>query len=182
VDSKEEIVIPLSKLKISLLVVGSALFVACGVYFLGLDPESIRTSDKINNPSVVYGISYACIAFCGLTCVYGFVKIFDSKPGLIINKEGITDNSSGVSAGLIPWNEITGFSEFEIHSTKMLIIMVKEPEKYANRGSVFKRALNKANMNLVGSPISISSTALKMKYSDLHEILLNRHAVHSQSA
>lgn len=50
---------------------------------------------------------------------------------------------------------------------KMLVIMVTDPQKYVDRGSAIKRKLNQANFKMVGSPISISPTALKTDFSEL---------------
>ena len=181
-EYKDEVVIPLSKIKIILLIVGSAVFVAGGVWLLGLDPEQIQSSRRMSNPQIAYGVGYVCIAFFGICGIYGITKMFDFKPGLIINSKGITDNSSAVAAGLIRWSDITGFSEFQVKSTKMLIIHVREPEKYVNRGSAIKRALNKANMKLVGSPISISANSLRIKYPELLELCTNRFEKQGQDA
>ena len=53
---------------------------------------------------------------------------------------------------------------------KMLVIMVTDPQKYVDRGSAIKRKLNQANFNMVGSPISISATALKTNFSELQSL------------
>lgn len=58
------------------------------------------------NPTVIFITEIASVIFFGLVAVTMFRKFSDKKPGLIINNQGITDNSSGVSAGLIPWNDI----------------------------------------------------------------------------
>lgn len=181
-EARNEVVIPLSKIKLVLLVFGTALFVLVGIWLLSLEPEQIQSWRKMPSPQIVYVVSYICIAMFGLCGLFGIVKMFDSKPGLIINSEGITDNSSGVAAGLIRWSEITGFSEYQVQNSKMLIIHVKDPEKYVNRGSLMKRALNKFNMKMAGSPISISSTTLKVEYKELLQLCESSFKQYGQDA
>lgn len=163
----DEVVVPLGKLKLILVVLGSLIFVVLGVWLVSVDPNQLESSRRFASPRI---IGYLCIAFFGVCGLLGIRKLFDTKPGLVFSSKGIIDNSSVVAAGLIPWSEITGFSEYQVKSTKMLIIHVKEPEKYANRGNKLKRALNSANMKLVGSPLSISSTSLGISYSELQKL------------
>lgn len=170
-QNSDEIVVPLGKLKIVLLIAISLIFVAGGVWLASLGAEQIQTFRILSITTLVYAIGYAAIAFFGLCGIYGITKLFDTKPGLILSSKGITDNSSAVAAGLIPWSEIIGFSEFQLQGTKMLIIHVQEPWRYVNRGNKMKRALNKANMGLVGSPIAISSTSLGISYPELIKLI-----------
>jgi hypothetical protein len=99
--------------------------------------------------------------------VYGITKLFDKKPGLVFSRSGIVDNSSGASAGFIPWAEIVGAEIFEAHRQKLLIIKVQNPQKYIERGNRLKQTLNRANHKMCGSPIAISSNALKINFSEL---------------
>ena len=163
----DERIIPLSKTKVLLLILGSVAFVAAGVWLLSLDTAAIQRLRRFNNPLLVRGVGVAAIAFFGLTGLYSLRKLFDRKPGLVFSREGILDNSSAVSAGLLPWSEVTGVEVVQIHRQKLLVIKVKDPERYIGRGSRLKRALNRANYNMVGSPIAISSNALRIGFDEL---------------
>jgi hypothetical protein len=79
------------------------------------------------------------------------------------------DNSSAVAAGLIPWSEITGLGTFELHRQKMLVIHVADPDKYVGRGNALRRAVNRANTTLCGSPIAIASNVLQIPFDELRE-------------
>ncbi|MCX4191129.1 STM3941 family protein [Methylophaga sp. OBS1] len=181
-QNEDEIVIALSKFKIILMIAGSLAFVVGGLWLTTLDSEQIESSRKYSNPQIAHAVGYICMAFFGLCAAYGITKLFDSKPGLIFNHKGITDNSSGVAAGLIPWAEISGFSEYQIQRQKMLIIHVQDPKKYVDRGGAMKRALNNANMKMVGSPIAISSNSLKISYSKLLELVENSFSKYGSGA
>ena len=175
VESSEETIIKLSKFKITLLVTGSIVFVLGGIWLLTLDPQQIESARRFNNPALITAVAYASIVFFGLCGIYGAIKLFDTKPGLVLNSSGITDYSSAVAAGLIPWQEIRGFREFQVSGQKMLVVLVNDPERYVNMGNPIRRALNKANFNMVGSPISISANALKISYAELTELCLQFH-------
>ena len=171
--------IELSRTKLVLLILGSCAFVAAGAWLLSFDASEIRSGRSFNfffrEPWVVYGVGLAAILFFGLCGLYAFVKLFDKKPGLILNSAGIVDNASGVAAGFIPWSEVTGASIYEIQKQKMLIIGVRSPQKYLDRGGALKRAFNKANSKMVGSPVAISSVALKINFAELVSLFERYH-------
>ena len=170
----DEKIIELSKTKIALAILGSCAFVAIGVWMLSLDEESIRSGRSfrlfLNNPMYVRGLGLLAIGLFGLLALFLFRKLFDKKPGLVFSDSGIVDNASAVAAGFIPWSEVIGSRIFEMPQQKMLIIMVKEPEKYIERGNAVKRKLNQANHNMCGSPISISANSLKIDFAELHSL------------
>ncbi len=115
-------------------------------------------------------LGWCRLVFFGLCGLFGVGKFFDKKPGLVLNAAGIIDNSSSVSAGFIPWPEIFGFDIFEIQKQKTLIIMVVNPERYIEVGGSIKRALNRVNFKLCGSPIAITSNSLKIGFQELLDI------------
>ncbi len=173
-NSSDERTIELSKTKIALAILGTCAFVAIGIWLLSLDAESIRFSRNFglffNNPTYVYGLGFMSIIIFGILALFFFRKLFDKQPGLVFTNLGIVDNASAVSAGFIPWSEVLGSEIFEMQRQKMLIIMVKDPEKYVDRGNAVQRTLNKANYKMCGSPITISANALKINFSELLDL------------
>ena len=100
-------------------------------------------------------------------------KIFENKAGLIIDQCGITDNSAAASVGLIEWEDIQEIKTLEIMSTKILLINTVNPEKYIGKAqNAVSRRIMKANQDMYGSPIQISPNALKISYSELHELII----------
>jgi len=159
--------IPLSRVKLVFLLLGGLVFAAAGAWMLSLEEAEIVELRRLSNPTLFRGIAAVALAG-GALCVYFAIrKMFDSRPGLVLSAEGILDNSSGVAAGLIPWADITGFTVYEVHRTKMLIVMVRDNEKYLQRGNPVQRALHRANTRMVGSPIAISSSTLKIGFDEL---------------
>ena len=173
-NSIDETTIELSKTKIALAILGTCVFVAIGVWLLSFDDASIRSSRSfrlfLNNPMYVRGLGLLSIVLFGTLALFFFKKLFDKRPGLVFSHSGIVDNASAVSAGFIPWSEVIGSEIFEMPQQQMLIIMVRDPQKYVGRGNALKRKLNQANYKMCGSPIAISSNTLKINCSDLRTV------------
>ncbi len=170
-SSLEEKIIYLSKVKIIALILGSIIVVVLGAWFLSLDAQSIESSRRFNSPTLVYGIGIVSIVLFGLSGLFGIKKLFDKSPGLILNSEGILDNSSGLSAGLIPWSEVMDIGEYQVQKQKFISIHVQDPEKYANNGNALKRMANRANIKMCGTPINISANSLKIGYKELLDVI-----------
>lgn len=169
----ERIEIPLSKNKLFLLIGGSILFVGLGVFMiLNADSFQEQSNSILRNPMVLKVIGIVSILLFSATGIFSFKKMFDKKPGLVIDTDGITDNSSGVSVGLIEWEDITDIKTHQIMSTKFLLIEVKDPEKYILKAkSGMKTKMLRANLKSYGTPISISSNALKYNFKKLEALI-----------
>jgi hypothetical protein len=165
----EQIEIKISKVKIGLMTLGSAIFVGLGIWFV-LNPTQFESRNKF----WIMIVGIASIIFFGACLLFMFRKLFDNSIGLIINENGITDNSSGTSVGLIEWNDITDIKTAEVASTKFILIETINPEKYIKKAknSISKRAM-KANHKMYGTPLSISSNTLQVKFDELLNTILN---------
>ena len=162
--------VPLSKKKLVLTFLGSLLFVAIGLWLVIERPNSRNLF--FGNPVLVLGAGAAGILFFGFVAVKVFPKLTDKKPGLIIDQEGITDNSSALAAGFIPWSDVDEIRIMEVMNQRFLMVIVNNPEQYINRATnAISRRLASANYSSYGSPISISSHALQMDFDQLHALL-----------
>lgn len=162
--------IQLSKTKILLLLIGSAVFVVLGLLFI-MNPEQFKSS-LFRNPETIRIAGIAAVAFFGLCLVFIAKKLFDNKVGLTIDQNGIRDNSNATSVGLIEWADIKNIGTVQVASTKILLLETDNPEKYIERAKngIAKRAM-KANHKMYGSPLSIISNSLKIKYDDLEKLI-----------
>jgi len=167
-----KIEIPLSKLKIGLLFIGAILFVILGIQFIVSPEEWI--SSKLKSPELLRILGIITVSFFGICGLFIGKKLFDTQIGLTINDEGITDNTNATSIGLIEWDDIIGIERIDIASTKILVIITDKPDKYISRAKngLSKRAM-KANHKMYGSPLSIISNSLKMKFSELDELVVS---------
>ena len=167
---QDRIEIKLSKRKGVLALLGSVVFVLLGIWLISEADD--LTGWRTRNPTFIRGIGIAGVLFFGLCAVYIGRKLPDNKPGLIIDKMGLVDNSSGISAGQILWSDINEISVIEIHRQKLIILHVKNPQDYIDKQtSGLKRKMMQMNFNMYGTPLSITSNSLKITFDELHNIL-----------
>ena len=163
---EEKFEIPLSKTKIILALFGSLVFVGLGLWFLIKLPR---------NSTPIFVAGFATVIFFGLAAVTILRKLSDKMPGLIISKQGIMDNSSGVSAGIISWTDIQEIKIAQVMNQKFLMFIVKNPQEYLDKvTNPLKRNTMKMNYKTYGTPISISSNALQTNFKDLHKLLIEK--------
>lgn len=169
----QRIEIPLSKSKIVLMLIGALMFVAIGLWFI-INPPKIENT-YWGNPTKIAIAGYASIIFFGLCGLVLMRKLPDNKPGLIIDDTGITDNSSGLSAGHILWADIENISVLEIHKQRLLMLEVNNPQDYIDRqNSLFKRKGMALNYKMYGTPLSITSHGLKIPFQELLALVTKR--------
>lgn len=168
----EEIIIPLSRKKILLIFIGALMFVVFGIWFLNAPEKFAHSIYRPRSSEFIQIIGMVAIAFFGICGIFAFKKLFDKKDGIIINKDGITDHSSGTSIGLIKWNDIIDIGIAQVHAQKFIIIKVSNPEHYIDlkKNRIGKMAM-RANYDKFGSPISISANSLKTNFSDLKSLI-----------
>jgi hypothetical protein len=180
VSAADELVIASSKSKAILMIVGSLAFIAGGYWMFSADATTMKDM-PIDDPLFVHGVGIVGMVFFSLAGIFGIKRLFDKRPGLVLNSQGIIDNSSGLAAGFIPWSEIIGAEIYQIQRQKMLIIKVRNPEEFIQRGSLLKRITVKINSKMCGSPIAITSNTLKINFSELLSTFEQYHRKYGQS-
>lgn len=179
----KEIIIPLSKKKFTLVLFGAVCFVVSGVWLFQNADTVARYPPIFIFIEIIFIkiISVVCVIFFGLCGVYAFIKLFDNKPGLVINNDGIIDNSSYTSVGLIRWENITNVNTREFYGVKCLTIEVNNAEEILSKQTGLKKLLFDLHKGYIDSPVQISSTALKCDFQELYntikEQLTARHIV-----
>ncbi|TDO97732.1 STM3941 family protein [Flavobacterium sp. 245] len=164
-----EFTIGLSKRKLFFAFIGSTIFLILGIQFI-FEPEKYISS-VFRNTEFIRIAGFASFIFSGLCLIYIVFKAFDKKPGLIVNQNGITDNSNFSSVGLIKWSEIIGIRTQQVMSTKFLLIDVSNPKDFIQKSSSFKAWLMKANLKMYHTPLSITSNSLKYNFDDLEKLV-----------
>ena len=173
---KSKIEVSLSKTKLFFVIIGCLIFVALGIFML-LNGEEMQT--RKFSPLWIMVFGGIGVLFFGGICIAVIKKMFDKKPGLRIDENGIWDNSSGVSAGLIAWKDILKIRKISVSGTRFLLIDVQNPEAYIDnaKGRIKKMAM-KTNTKKYGTPISISSNGLSIKFNALEELILEAFETH----
>jgi len=102
-------------------------------------------------------------------------RLFGDKIGLTIDQEGIIDNSRSISVGRIRWEDIEGIQTLKIGSNRMLMLLVNNPDHYIELGkSGIAKKLMKSNFKNYGSPITITTNALKINHDQLAELIMKK--------
>ena len=166
----KEIIIKLSKKKLILLLLAGVGFTTISILFI-LYPERFL-SFIFFSERLIRNIGYIGGLFFGILSILLFIKLFDKKPGLIIDKEGVTDNTNSSSVGLIRWSEITGITTKKIASTQFILLQVKNPEEYISKAGRLKKLSLRQNLNSYGTPITLTSVGLNCTFSELERLIL----------
>lgn len=165
-------VIKLSNKKFLLSITGSSIFIVLGILFL-IVPELFITF-LVKNTLFINFLGVLSVLFFGFILITLIQKrLFDKNIGIEVNAEGITDNSSFVSIGLIKWEDIVSIEKSNVMSTHFLLINVKNPENYIKKAKGIKSKLLRGNYKSYGTPISISSNFINCSFVQLEDILLS---------
>jgi hypothetical protein len=164
--------IPLSKIKLYRMIVISIIFIVIGIFMFTKGGNLM--GDEITKKYIVQIGGILAILFCCLTLYYALKKIKNLQNGLSITQMGIYDNSSGVNIGLIKWEDIIGFKEWDNRrGTKSLAVIVSNPKDYIGKASNFwQKNLMKANYKLGGTPIFIAAVSLNINYEKLKQYIV----------
>jgi hypothetical protein len=171
-----DIVIYPSKGKMATLALGSlAMAAMCGAEVV------FHKEMEVPDWAAGVGVLGALIMFA---CFFwALVRLFNPSPSVLVNRDGVTDNSSATSVGLIRWDEIRQVTVFRMNHVKNLGIIVADPEAVFRRQSSTKGSLLRASFKLTQVPISIPQSTLPVSADDLaNQIIAYRQAMPVASA
>jgi hypothetical protein len=151
-----------SRKKSMVLLIGSIAFVALGIWLL-FDADNFAR-----------GIGIASILFFGLGIFMSMKRLIKSEIALIIDPIGLNVNPKKSLTEYIKWNEILGFEEIKIQSTRIIVICVKDPEYWIDKEvSAIRKKLMQFNYNNYNSPFNIAASGLDISSNELNEKLNN---------
>jgi hypothetical protein len=92
----------------------------------------------------------------------------DSSAGLTIGKEGIDDQSSDLSLGIIKWGDIKEIDREQCLKERMFILIVRKENDYKKRAknSAITRLLEQ-NIRRYGTPVVIDPSYLEISLEEL---------------
>lgn len=132
--------IPLSKTNMFFSFSASLLFIIMGIYLLITSPDTQTTW----TPYAIKGLGVVVILFFGLMALVVGRKLLDTTPAIIIDENGITDNTTTASVGFVAWNDI---ADMHIHNKKpkeLLVIELKNPDAYIEKQGEIKSKMDSA--------------------------------------
>ncbi len=75
---------------------------------------------------------------------------------------------------LIKWERINGIRVEQVASTKFILIDIKDPEQYIEQSSGLKKKLMQGNYKMYGTPVSMASVALQIRFDELAKLIGER--------
>ena len=167
------VTIPLNKGRLFLILLLSLAFVAGGIWLWNTADEHAG----FKHWKAIIG-AVLCIAFFGLGVVVFAYKLFDSRPGLILNDEGVHRLGLFGFQPAIRWEHITHCSITKVKSTRILLIHVNNVEEVLDRLSPFARWSQRLAVTQYGTPHSLASTNLKTGIEELKDLIEKGAAAH----
>ena len=168
-SNQDELVIPMSRLKLLGLLAGSAVFVLLGWLMLTTPGRRDTVMRKVGGA--------AAVAFFGSIGVAVLYRLVSGGPALVINRDGILDNASGTAVGLIRWHEIEAVRPYEVNGRTFLAIVPKDLDAVLSRLPAWKRKLLRANLAIGADAINIPDVTLPMSVADLEREIQARFKV-----
>lgn len=173
-NTNQPLKIYMGKGKLWLLITACLAFIAAGAWILSLH----LSGEEV----FLYGVvGVVCMLFFSACLIFFIRKLFDRSPGLIIDNEGIYDNSSYVAGGLIRWEDIRNIEMYQLAGQAMIGIQLNDPDAYLQQQKGFKQRLNQINQGMVQAPVNIAQSALRMPLSEIYEEILIRWQSHHKS-
>ncbi len=167
------VTVPLSKGKLLLAFLGACAFVAVGLWLGG------RT-DHYSGFTLVKAWFGAIIGvvFFGAGAVVLAIKLFDRRPGLVLNDEGVHRLGLFHFQPVILWKNITHCTITKVKRTTILLIHVDNVEEVLARLSPIARWSQRMALAQYGTPHSMASSNLKIDIQQLMALIENGAAAH----
>ena len=166
----EEIKIGISKTKSVFMILYALVIVSGSIWFW---IKAIHITG-FNRTFLIVMTSLLIIVF-GMFLFIGLARLFDTKSGLILKKNGIFINFGPASGFFINWNEI---KDLKINSTpqgpNFISIFVNNPHDYLAKSFGFKKLTMKMNNKSYGTPLNITTNWLKCNFHELFAEMIER--------
>ena len=135
---------------------------------------AIEPPSRTNNVTSIFIGGLVIVVFATPMVLSLLRKILDNKPALIIGKEGITKEYLH-KATFVPWSDIQEIKKVPVKKDRWLAIIVKNPQDYIDRAfNSSQREELSLSHQACGSPIGFADGALKIKFDDLHNLLIEK--------
>lgn len=148
-----------------ILLIGIVLYIIAIFFMILMSMFNLSIKgDDLNHVLFIIRMGVASILV-----LYIALKIYHNKPALLINDIGVVDNTNKYSSGLIEWNDI---AEIELkESSKIILIKVKDAQKYISRAEKKAAYLLKNNTKKFKTPFIINLRVVKYNTDELMSVL-----------
>ena len=151
------------------MIFGCAVFVAACV---GMITGDVPDPGRYNDTSLLL-IGISGLVLSSSAGLWAVTQWLDRRPGLIVDEQGITDQSSILGVGHIPWSSVINIELRSVWSTRSIFIYVTNPEQCIERMRPnWKQHWLKRTEVSHGTPIKLSTNTLKCDFDELYRFLL----------
>ena len=148
----------------------SLIFVGLGIWMAFFAPA--LNIKSLNGEIIKKIIGLLSIVFFGLGVILILKKLLDNKYGIKISQNGIYDNSSALSTGLIKWENIERVEPRKVMNRRYIRVVVNNPEEFIERQKNNRlRKIAVSNYKLFGSPIHIYTNTLEIRFKELFDLI-----------
>jgi len=130
-------------------------------------PRNALYNAIVTNPPVHHALLTVGIMLFGFMAIANIRKMMGKKHGVILNAEGITDDTNLFSVGFVPWEDILEFKLRRGRNSKWISVKVKNPNHYINRASFLKQAGLMCNHSVGITPVCITTAQLEVSSEEL---------------
>jgi hypothetical protein len=154
----ERFEVPLNRMRLLGQCLGALTFVALGVFMIRFPPRHGLWSQLMGAVAV---------AFFGAVGVSILFRLLRPGPAIAIDSDGILDDASGVSLGLIRWDQVAAIEEYRVQDQAFLGIVLKDVDTLVARQPFWKRRLIRANLRMGAAAVNIPQASVGIKLADL---------------
>lgn len=141
---KEEFIISQNRKGNILYFIISFIFTIFGLYGIFIHIKGVNLILQI----IIKIIYLIDICFFGYGCIFFIKKNKKKQEILIINDKGITDNSTAISLGFIPWEDIENVYIDGVLGNQFIELKIKNEEKYLKNINFMKKILINLNKKM----------------------------------
>lgn len=167
-DSKDKIIVPFSRPKLTRLIGIGLAFVVVGLILIF---SADRMPEAVPRwiPTVLGIFALLVFGYISLAIIR---KLTNKQPGLIIREDGIWDNSSAIAIGLIEWSDIVKVDDCHAVGQDFICIHVQDPHKYIKKAkNKFQEKILTINHQTHASAIQITANGLQGTHEDVLNLL-----------
>ncbi len=151
-----------SKRKMMPILLGSALFVAAGIFLMNAEE------------GFAVAVGAICACFFAVTLAYSLWRILSPRPSLILHEQGFVDNASLSGVGEVNWEEVTDIYVYPLMNQRFIGIKVGKPDRVLAPLPSWKRMLLRANRGMVEATVNLPAVAYAEPLDDVARRLRER--------
>ncbi|MFD0710818.1 STM3941 family protein [Paenibacillus sp. GCM10027626] len=160
VDSQPLIIYPNVKKMVGL-TIAALIFVVLGIIFV-----AVALTEQ-ESAGALMAIGIISILFFGACLLYFMYRLINKKPSLVIDEEGLTDNSSYIGGGRLLWTDIKEIKLYMFMGQQFIGIELNDNQSYLDRQSGLKKMLMGLNRSMVKAPVNIAQNSFAIPLDQL---------------